>query len=88
MRGDNGVAELGASFARVDGDLTAGAANVCVEIEGFPEVVETVGGGFGADVEQDADVGVENGGERVECPAMRVDFLLVLKCAHSEGIRR
>ena len=40
-------------------------------------MVDRVGARHSADVEEDADVGLENGAEGVEEPSMRVDLLLV-----------
>jgi hypothetical protein len=56
-------------------DLAAGSADVGVPVEYFPEVVERGVEGASADVEEDGDVGAEDGAEGVEEPAVRVDFL-------------
>ncbi|HEV7737022.1 MAG TPA: hypothetical protein VGO47_06570 [Chlamydiales bacterium] len=41
-------------------DFSTRAADVGVDIEGLPEMVNGRGPGHGADVEQDADVGLED----------------------------
>lgn len=41
-------------------------------------MVEGFAAGTGAAVEEDADVGLEDGAEGLEKPAMGVDFLLIL----------
>ena len=47
-------------------------------VEALPKLVDTCSGGFRADIEQDADVGLQQRTECVEEPAMRVELLLVL----------
>jgi len=74
---DEWVDEIYAEFAFESDDLAAGTAYVGVYVEGFPEVVDGCGAGHSANVEQDTDVGLEDGAEGVEEPPVRIDLFLI-----------
>ena len=58
--------------------LATGTTDVLVFVEALPKLVNACSGGFCADVEQDADVRLQERTECVEEPTMRVELLLVL----------
>ncbi|RCI08911.1 hypothetical protein L249_4922, partial [Ophiocordyceps polyrhachis-furcata BCC 54312] len=69
-------------------NLAAGAGHVGVGIEGLPQVIEGVAPRSRADVEEDADVGVERLAEGVEEPAVRVELALVLLLETEDDLTR
>jgi hypothetical protein len=78
LRGDERVDQVDAELAFEGNDLAARAADIRVDVERLPEVVDRRRAGHGPHVKQHADVGFEHGPEGVEEPAVRVDLLLVL----------
>lgn len=58
-------------------DLATRAPHIRVNIERLPQMVNRRGPGHGADVEEDANVGLEDGAEGVEEPAVGVYLFLV-----------
>lgn len=64
---EQSLAEAPATF-RVSADLATGAGDVGVQVEGLPEVIDGFGLGARTGVEEDADVGLEDGAEGVEEP--------------------
>ncbi|RUS16119.1 hypothetical protein BC938DRAFT_476698 [Jimgerdemannia flammicorona] len=78
LGGDKRGNEVDAAGAGHGADLAAGSANVVVDVEGFPEVINGSTARAGADVEEDADVRLENRAEGVKEPAVGVDLLLIL----------
>ena len=57
-------------------DFSAGAAYVRVNVERFPEMVDARRPWLSSDVEQDADVGLEDRSEGVEEPSVGVDLII------------
>jgi hypothetical protein len=58
-------------------DFTASTADIGVEVESLPEMINRAGTGHGTDVEEDANVWYKNGTKCVEEPVVRIDLLLV-----------
>jgi hypothetical protein len=56
---DEGVKQVTPEQALERDDLSASSSDRRVDVEGFPEVVDTVRAGLGTDVEQDTDVGTK-----------------------------
>lgn len=65
-------------FALQRDDFTARSADIGVDIECLPQVIDGRRAGHGTHIEQNADVGLQDGAERVEEPAVRIDLLLIL----------
>jgi hypothetical protein len=59
-------------------NLTASTADIRIDIERLPQVVYGRRTGLSADIEQDADVRLQNWAKGIEEPPMRVDLFLVL----------
>lgn len=78
MSCDEGVEEVGAVFAFECDDFAAGSAYVGVDVECFPEVIYGGGTRHGTDVEENADVGLEDRTKSVEEPSVGVDLFLIL----------
>jgi hypothetical protein len=77
-RGERGGEEERAAATRVDTDLATSTANVGVLVKALPQLVDRGAGGLGADIEQDAHVGLDERPKCVEEPPMAVKLLLVL----------
>ena len=56
LRRDEGIEQVEAPLSFESNDLAAGATDVGVDVEGFPEVVYARRSGLRADVEEDTDV--------------------------------
>jgi hypothetical protein len=56
---DEGVEQVTPEQALERDDLSASSSDRRVDVEGFPEVIDTVRAGLGTDVEQDTDVGAK-----------------------------
>lgn len=72
------VNEILAILALQCNDFSASAADIRVDIERFPQMVDRRRTWHGAYIEQHAYVGFQDRAERVEEPPVRIDLLLVL----------
>ena len=77
MGSDERVQQAEPATALGGDNFSASACDIRVHVEGFPEMVEAVRAGFGADVEEDTDIRGKGFSKGVEKPAMRVEFFLV-----------
>lgn len=78
LRCNKRVDEVFPAFAQHSVDFAAGAAQIFVVIEGFPQCQEGFMTRLRTRVEQDADFRVEDSAKGIEQPSVRVDFLTVL----------
>ena len=72
------IHELLPVFTLEGNNFTASAAYIGVDVERLPEMINRAGARHGTDIEENANVRLENRAKRVEEPAMGVDLLLVL----------
>lgn len=77
MRSNQWVEETEPGLALASLDLASGSGDRGVRVERFPEMVQCLGPGLCANIEQDADVGVQGASKGVEKPSMRVELLRV-----------
>ncbi|RUS32050.1 hypothetical protein BC938DRAFT_476390 [Jimgerdemannia flammicorona] len=59
-------------------DFTASTGDIGVDVEGLPQVIDGGVTGPRTDIEQDTDVGLDDGTKGLEEPTMGVDFLGIL----------
>jgi len=64
-------------FAFEGNDFTASTADIGIEIERLPEMINRARTRHRTDVEEDANDRLKNGPKRIEEPAVRIDLLLV-----------
>ena len=64
-------------FTLEGNNFTASTAYIRVDVEHIPEMINRAGTKHGTDIEENANVRLENRAKRVEEPAMGVDLLLV-----------
>jgi hypothetical protein len=64
-------------FAFEGDDFTASATDIRVDIKRFPEMINRAWTRHCTNIEQDADIGLEDGAKGVEEPTMGVDLLLI-----------
>lgn len=64
-------------FAFKGDDFTASATDIGVDVERLPEMINRAWTRHRTDVEQDANIGLENGAKGVEEPTMGIDLLLI-----------
>jgi hypothetical protein len=77
LSGNEGVEEVDSILALEGNDLAAGTANVVVDSNAFPMMVNRRWSWNGTNIKEDTDIGLEDGSESVEEPAVRVDFPLI-----------
>jgi len=65
-------------FSLQSNDLTTGTTDVRVDIECLPQVINRSGPGHSSNVNENANIGLEDRTEGVEEPPMGVDLFLVL----------
>ena len=70
------IPELLPVFAFEGNDFTASTADIGIEIERLPEMINRARTRHRTDVEEDANDRLENGPKRVEEPMMGIDLLL------------
>lgn len=58
-------------------DLSARASHIRVDIESLPEMIDALRSGHSPNIEQNADIRLQDLPKRIEKPPMRVDLLLV-----------
>jgi len=71
------IPELLPVFAFEGNDFTASTADIGIEIERLPEMINRARTRHRTDVEEDANDRLKNGPKRIEEPAVRIDLLLV-----------
>ena|ERR1700722_14226254 len=59
-------------------DLATSTTDVGINIECFPKMIYGCGARHSPNIEENADVRLENGAKSVEEPSVRVDLLLIL----------
>jgi hypothetical protein len=65
-------------FAFQGDDFTASAADIGVEVECLPKMINRARTRHRTDVKQDANIGLENGAKSIKEPTVGIDLLLVL----------
>ena len=75
---DERVQKIESVFALECHNLSARATDIRVDIEGLPQVVDTRRARHSTDIEENANIGLEDRTERVEEPSMTVNLLLIL----------
>jgi len=88
LRRDEGIYQVVSVLALQSDNFAACAADLWIDVEGFPEVVDRCGAGHHTDVEQNTYVGLQYWTEGVEEPAMRIDFILVLLFEAEDDLNR
>lgn len=71
------IQELRPVFTLEGDNFTTSTAYIGVDVERLPEMINRAGTRHGTDIEEDANVRLENWAKRVEEPAMGVDLLLI-----------
>lgn len=69
-------------------NLPTRSADVRVDIKRLPQMVYRRRTGHGTHIEEDANIGLEDGAESVEEPSMRVDLLLVFLFEAEDNLDR
>ena len=64
-------------FAFEGDDFTASATDIGIDIKRLPEMINRAWTRHCTDIEQDANIGLENGAKGVEEPTMGIDLLLI-----------
>ena len=69
-------------------DFTTASSEVCIVVEGFPQVIDRLATGFGTCINQDTDFGLQHLADGVEEPTVRVNLLLVLSLNDQDDLTR
>jgi hypothetical protein len=72
------IHELLPVFAFEGDDFTASAANIGVDVKRLPKMINRAWTRHCTDVEQDANIGLEDGAKGIKEPTVGIDLLLVL----------
>jgi hypothetical protein len=75
-------------FAFKGDDFTASATDIGVDVERLPEMINRAWTRHRTDVEQDANIGLENGAKGVKEPTVGVDLLLVFLFETKDDLHR
>ena len=71
------IKELLPVFAFEGDDFTASATDIRVDIKRLPQMINRSWARLCANIKQDANIGLEDGAEGVEKPAVRINLLLI-----------
>ena len=78
VRRTKGIHKLLPVFAFQGDNFTASAADIGVDVERLPEMINRAWTRHRTDVEQNANIGLENGAKSIKEPTVGIDLLLVL----------